>query len=997
MAKDEGDNGTRTGVGGSLFDKTRTHLHNKTLQIRMASKKVYGPYSRPEVVSFILGKKLTGEEEILYEGETDWKPISSDIEFFDLLQNVLMNRESVNSEKSKKEITKIAPTAVIPSRKEKTNQNTARSTDPTKKVTETKRSAVASAPLAANENKNPVQKTLATPNFGFPTPKIPQGGSPKTKNKSKTLFLSLATAGLVFVLFIFQNLGPVNTKVGINLKSGFFSSDLLYSKILKNALGDLKIDLTFEIPKTLSRVNEFRLPMGFSAEVWAQQIKELLDSGDPSERLGVPYWGKMAWSLILLGSAIDVFDLRLGDEISNQGIRIFEHLKNTGSLDSEKISAFESAIFLSQGDLNKAWDRTESIKGSQDPAVVSYVEEVSWTYFWANGAKGEIFVSGKIENFDDSFADSAAQLRRAFVKKDTKRFNEWVIQTANNHPTMPLLWFSTAQANWRFRGDGALLANKLFLLSLSTASLLPRPMQKVFWSEFVGFTETFGRYSVAKKIAGNLQILESGKLGSPEGQKQWIDLGASELNLGAVGEEIRRAALSGPLGPREIASLAVIGTVLPNPESYFLLAGHNAAFENQWERAEDFFKRLVGLEPQSVDGWGGLVWAYSGRFAFDQAFEAHDKIVLVSKNLGSKRVNNEVEKYLGLLQKMGREYVESEKTLLSSVRKAPNDGWSHYFLAQLYSEQGKNIPCIKSANLGRVHGTGELGFRSELLFYACRIRGRVDVKGALADLKRRLKDSPENLPLIVALGRGLSDADLNAEAIKFIGDKVLQFPRSFELRMLLGDLYLQQKDLDRAVLFFTRASQDRKTSAEPFMRIGKIFFDQERYLEAARNFEGAAIREPAYPEAWLWAARAYEKAGKAAPAMQAYMKEIDERPAVLATFLEASEFLLSINAPQEVPKLFQKFAATFQDDPRVLTRLSQAYLALQDYDNAQRMAQTALAANPNLAEPYRVLGYVFDNQAQYESAKRYFEKYLQLLPQAADADQIQLKLSQPPY
>ncbi len=256
----------------------------------------------------------------------------------------------------------------------------------------------------------------------------------------------------------------------------------------------------------------------------------------------------------------------------------------------------------------------------------------------------------------------------------------------------------------------------------------------------------------------------------------------------------------------------------------------------------------------------------------------------------------------------------------------------------------------------------------------------------------------ENIPLVLTLiDAHANSEDGMAEATQVARDSLEKFPRSFDLRMKLGELYQKRRDYDRAVAFYQRAKRDRPDSAEPSIRIGQVFDGQKKYLEAAQNFEIASRIDPSYPEVWLFAARSYANAGRDKDASLMYAREIEERPAVIGTFLEAAEFLLKVNAPQEVPALFRKFKDDFQDDPRVLTRLAQAYLALQDYDNAQNTAATALARGPGFPEPNRVLGYVYEQQAQYEMAARYFEKYLELLPQAADADQIRSKLNNPPY
>jgi len=67
----------------------RTSIQDLKIQIRRKDGKIFGPYSRREILGFIFAKKLDGSESILFEGSDRWRPINSDNEFFDALQEVL--------------------------------------------------------------------------------------------------------------------------------------------------------------------------------------------------------------------------------------------------------------------------------------------------------------------------------------------------------------------------------------------------------------------------------------------------------------------------------------------------------------------------------------------------------------------------------------------------------------------------------------------------------------------------------------------------------------------------------------------------------------------------------------------------------------------------------------------------------------------------------------------------------------------------------------------
>jgi hypothetical protein len=74
-----------------------TQVRSRKIQVRMPSGKIYGPYQRAEILAFIQARKIAGEESILIEGTQDWKPITSDPEFFDALKDSIFGATKVKA------------------------------------------------------------------------------------------------------------------------------------------------------------------------------------------------------------------------------------------------------------------------------------------------------------------------------------------------------------------------------------------------------------------------------------------------------------------------------------------------------------------------------------------------------------------------------------------------------------------------------------------------------------------------------------------------------------------------------------------------------------------------------------------------------------------------------------------------------------------------------------------------------------------------------------
>jgi tetratricopeptide (TPR) repeat protein len=984
--------GTRTGFGRTLFGNTGTGLDKRRVQIQSKGGKIYGPFERKIVLSFILEKKLTGEEKILYEGQADWKDIFSDIEFFDYFQKVQSGQittlqkvvEKPPKEKTiaKSEIPKTVIQAEdILSEKDATQVGNPGSRPPTRDVSRPVKPRPAPKPL-------PESSESITPNWNIPQPVEMK---PK-RSKSSGPLLAVVILALVLGFYFVSDQGP---SLDTPRKLGTFQTSSHYGRPLVSEMSGLALEIPAMPPQLLDS-NSIEVPIGFGAAVWIADLKELIELNKTNKRNSDSYWFRWAWNLFWLGTCVEAIDTKSGEIFLKNAKAIYGTLEKRKLLSQQEISLFSILGKFRTGD----WVGASQELGEEqpdEPEIVALLrEEASWQFFWANDAKGKLIFSKKYASFSTLEAEYPSQLRKAFLRQDRELVQRVLLQYVQYSPLSSALWFTVAELNWRLSRETAQVANTLFQTGLGVLSLWPKSFQLNYWSEYSKYLKTFGRQAVSTKAAANMEILRSSDVNQSLTRGTFFDLLDADFQLMNLGNSIYEKSQKGVLELKDLATLAVLGRVLPEGNNYLYVAGAHLGLSRKWMRAEEFFKIMTDRNPGDIRGWGGLVWVNAQKYAFDKALQYHDELVKKA-SLARAEFAGDPAKYLGLVQSIGLEIEEAEKNFDVAIRANPKDGWAHYFLAEHHERMQKNVACFKSANLARLYGLGELRLRAELLMLKCRIGSRVDIRGALKTLEGLATNNPFNIDIKLSYADALTTVDQINPAIQYIAAEKDKFPNSFDLRMKLGDLHVKNKQYIQAIALYERALQFDKGNPEPNFKIGQIFFEQSNWAEAALNFETAATYDENYPAVWLWVARAYSKSGNIQKALIAYNKEIEIRPAVLATFLEVAEYLLSQNAPAEVPKLFQKFSQDFQDDPRVLTRLAQAYLAMQEFENAQKFAVSAIAQNNKIAEAHRVLGFVYENLAYYEKAKEHFVRYLDLLPSAADAQQIRVRISRPPY
>ncbi len=260
-----------------------------------------------------------------------------------------------------------------------------------------------------------------------------------------------------------------------------------------------------------------------------------------------------------------------------------------------------------------------------------------------------------------------------------------------------------------------------------------------------------------------------------------------------------------------------------------------------------------------------------------------------------------------------------------------------------------------------------------------------------------IRENPDNLPLRILFVELMNESRLFEDATRVLEDSLKYFPFSAKLKLAAGSIYDAQGIPRKSIEYYTQAAKLEPSSAEPWVRIGKVLQRQDRFVEAAKNFELAARIQPTYPEIYLFAAKAYEQAGMIQETAYSYAREIEARPAAVGTFVEAAEFFLRNNAPEKIPEIYKKFSGGFEEDPRALVRLAQAYNVMGDLGNAKVFASRAVSGNPDNPYANLIFANILDRAGEYVLAKRYYETYLSLMPLAEDGPSLRQKLSQPPY
>lgn len=170
---------------------------------------------------------------------------------------------------------------------------------------------------------------------------------------------------------------------------------------------------------------------------------------------------------------------------------------------------------------------------------------------------------------------------------------------------------------------------------------------------------------------------------------------------------------------------------------------------------------------------------------------------------------------------------------------------------------------------------------------------------------------PDHPPLGTNTGGGQGAIPQVTAAI----ERARSEPQNYEAQMTAGDLYYQIQRFDEAAKFFEAANKLKPAEVEAITKAGNAYFDAEQYAEAEK-----------------WYLRALEKSPK----------DLAVRTDLGLTFF--------LREPRDMDRAIKEFKAVLAVDPRhevALQNLALAYRESGDDANYQKTVETLKSVNPN--------------------------------------------------
>ncbi|XP_027700263.1 protein O-mannosyl-transferase TMTC1 isoform X2 [Vombatus ursinus] len=342
-------------------------------------------------------------------------------------------------------------------------------------------------------------------------------------------------------------------------------------------------------------------------------------------------------------------------------------------------------------------------------------------------------------------------------------------------------------------------------------------------------------------------------------------------------------------------------------------------------------------------------------------------------------------------------WLSRESLFRSGVETLPHNAKVHYNYANFLKDQGRNGEAIyhyKTALKSQGKKEEAIIFLRDSIKFGPEF---ADAYSSLASLlaeqesfreaeevyQTGIKNCPESSDLHNNYGVFLVDTGAPESAMYHYQQAIQLSPRHHVAMVNLGRLYRSLRENKEAEKWYKRALDITQT-VEILSPLGALYYNTGRYEEALQIYREAAALQPSAKEIQLALAQVLAMMGQTEEAEKMTNHIVSEE----AGCLECYRLLSAIYSKQEhYPKALEAIDKALQlkpKDPKVISELfftKGNQLREQNFlDKAFESYQVAVQLNPDQAQAWMNMGGIEHIKGDYVSARGYYEKALQLVP-----------------
>ena len=377
-------------------------------------------------------------------------------------------------------------------------------------------------------------------------------------------------------------------------------------------------------------------------------------------------------------------------------------------------------------------------------------------------------------------------------------------------------------------------------------------------------------------------------------------------------------------------------------DSYLLLAGIQVAAK-EYDQSLQTYKQALAVDGTNRDAllYYGVTLAETGKIK--ESIKNLEILVKMKDSSESTIDQSVAHYYLAKVYQQANNMPEAIKNLHASIKKRPGFSKAALMLADIYETQ-KNRKQARAV-LEEVFAENHQAEIAEKL--ADMSLEENNFKGAVVYLETLVEEDPSNENVRLRLALVYWQIQWLDKARLVLGDLHERYPTSSEISFYLGELELERKESDSALVYYKEVHPDYSKYDQAVGRISYIYRDQKNYSEGEEYLKSVLKKRP---------------------------DMVNYYP-VLASFYEDENKLSDAVSALEMGR------ERFPQDENVLYYLGFLYDRAGKKEDSLSTMKALLQVSPNNANALNFVGYtLLERGTDLIKASEYLEKAVQLKP-----------------
>ncbi len=260
--------------------------------------------------------------------------------------------------------------------------------------------------------------------------------------------------------------------------------------------------------------------------------------------------------------------------------------------------------------------------------------------------------------------------------------------------------------------------------------------------------------------------------------------------------------------------------------------------------------------------------------------------------------------------------------------------------------------------------------RRELAMYYLQAQNSA---AALDLIKKNVEENPDDQQSLFLYARTLEIMNRKKEA-KAVYEKLIAGESPKESVFLrLGDLYLEENDLDNAFRVYSELVKKFPDSYAGHFFIGKIYMIRGEYDKAEAHIRKTLELFPGLEEPQYELADIYRKKGQIQKSIKIFQNIIKNNPDNIFASLELAVLYHENGSAEEAQKLLDDIAVKKYNDASLYRIIGQEYLEQKRFPEAVTILEGLLKAAPEKSGIFYMLGIALSDSGKTEGAIEQFK------------------------